>query len=65
MTGRDTGKITAASGYDSFGEPVRRVRNKSGVVTDVWIAGAHIKPEKALAAEMERRYRATKKQDAG
>jgi CubicO group peptidase (beta-lactamase class C family) len=65
ITGRDTGKIVVASGYDSFGEPVRRVRNKSGAVTDVWIAGAHIKPEKALAAEIERRYRGTKRTNGG
>jgi hypothetical protein len=37
------------------------VRNKSGAVTDIWLAGAHVKPEKALAAEIERRYRRTKK----
>jgi hypothetical protein len=37
------------------------VRSKSGAVTEVWIGGAHIKGEKALAAEIERRYRGTKK----
>jgi CubicO group peptidase (beta-lactamase class C family) len=61
ITGRDTGKITAASGYDSYGEQVRRVRNKSGAVTEVWIGGAQIKPEKLLAADIERRYRRTKR----
>jgi hypothetical protein len=61
VTGRDTGKITSASGYDSYGEQVRRVRNKNGAVTDIWLAGAHVKPEKALAAEIERRYRGTRK----
>ena len=40
VTGRDTGKIVSASGYGSHGEPVRRSRNKRGVVTDIWIAGA-------------------------
>jgi CubicO group peptidase (beta-lactamase class C family) len=56
VTGRDAGRITAATGYASFGEAVRRSRNKSGKVVDVWIAGANFKPEKALAAEIERRY---------
>lgn len=56
VTGRDTGKIVSASGYGSHGEPVRRSRNKRGVVTDIWIAGANIKSEKALAAEIARRY---------
>jgi hypothetical protein len=35
---------------------VRRVRNKAGTVTEVWLAGARLKPEKSLAAEMERKY---------
>jgi hypothetical protein len=35
---------------------VRRSRNKAGHVTDIWLAGANAKREKALAAEMERRY---------
>ena len=33
VTGRDTGRITSATGYASFGEPVRRSRNKSGKVS--------------------------------
>jgi CubicO group peptidase (beta-lactamase class C family) len=56
VTGRDTGRIASAIGYASHGEPVRRLRNKAGKVTDIWLAGAHAKPAKALAAEMERRY---------
>ena len=39
-----------------IGEGVRRPRNKAGHVTDIWLAGANAKREKALAAEMERRY---------
>jgi len=54
VTGRDKGRITAAAGYASYGEPVRRVRSKAGKVTDIWLAGANVKPEKALAKEMER-----------
>jgi CubicO group peptidase (beta-lactamase class C family) len=56
VTGRDTGRIALAGGYASHGETVRRTRNKAGTVTDVWIAGSRLKPENAVAAEMERRY---------
>ena len=56
IVGRDKGRITAAPGYASFGESVRRSRSKAGKVSDLWLAGSNFKPEKALAAEMERRY---------
>jgi CubicO group peptidase (beta-lactamase class C family) len=56
LTGRDKGRIALANGYASHGEPVRRTRNKAGIVTDIWLAGANLKREKALAAEIERRY---------
>jgi CubicO group peptidase (beta-lactamase class C family) len=56
VTGRDTGRISLASGYASHGEAVRRTRNKAGKITDVWLAGINVKPEKTQAAEMERRY---------
>ena len=56
VTGRDAGRIALATGYSSHGEAVRRTRNKAGKVTDVWLGGADMKSEKALAVEMERRY---------
>ncbi len=56
VTGRDTGTLASAAGYASHGEPVRRVRDKRGKVSDIWLAGANVKPEKALAAEIGRRY---------
>jgi CubicO group peptidase (beta-lactamase class C family) len=56
VTGRDSGLIAAASGYASHGEAVRRVRNKAGKVTEVWLGGARLRPEKALVAVMERRF---------
>ncbi len=65
IVGRDRGRITGAAGYGSFGEPVRRARNKSGKVTDIWLAGADFKPEKTLAAEMERRYPRGKRKAGG
>lgn len=56
ISGRDAGKIRVAAGYGSHGEPVRRIRNKAGAVTDIWLAGSNLKPEKFLNAELERRY---------
>jgi CubicO group peptidase (beta-lactamase class C family) len=56
VTGRDNGRIVAATGHASYGEPVRRSRNKQGAVTDIWLAGSNAKRKDALAAEMERRY---------
>jgi CubicO group peptidase (beta-lactamase class C family) len=56
VTGRDAGRISLAGGYGSHGEPVRRARNGAGTVTDIWLAGSNLKPEKAMAAEIERRY---------
>ena len=56
VAGRDTGRFTSATGYSSHGEPVRRSRNKAGKVTDIWLAGGNAKPQRVVAAEMERRY---------
>ena len=56
VTGRDTGRIILANGYASHGQAVRRTRNKAGTVTDIWLAGGNLKPEKAMVAELERRY---------
>jgi hypothetical protein len=60
VTGRDKGRIASAAGYASHGEGVRRSRNKAGHVTDIWLAGANVKREKALAVDMERRYASRK-----
>jgi hypothetical protein len=56
ITGRDTGRITSASGYGSHGEPVRRLRSKSGAITGVWLAGINARSERAVATEIERKY---------
>ena len=56
VTGRDTGRISLAAGYASHGQAVRRTRNKAGAVTEIWLAGARLKHEKSLIAEMERKY---------
>jgi CubicO group peptidase (beta-lactamase class C family) len=59
VTGRDTGRIVQAEGYRSYGEPVRRVRSKAGKVAEVWLAGANLRPEKTVMADIERRYGGT------
>jgi CubicO group peptidase (beta-lactamase class C family) len=64
ITGRDAGKIVVAPGFRSYGEPVRRIRSKAGTVTDIWIAGGHLIREKAMAAEIERRYARGKRRPA-
>jgi CubicO group peptidase (beta-lactamase class C family) len=56
VTGRDNGTIVTAAGYASHGEPVRRVRNKRGKVTGIWLAGINVKPEQVVAREIARRY---------
>ena len=56
VTGRDTGWISLAAGLQSHGQAVRRVRNKRGAVSEIWLAGSNLKRENVLAAEIERRY---------
>ncbi|MBR0994502.1 beta-lactamase family protein [Bradyrhizobium japonicum] len=61
VTGRDTGKLAWAAGYSSHGEPVRRIRDTRGKVSDVWIAGANVKPASVVAREIARRYKPRKR----
>lgn len=61
VTGRDTGRIALAGGYQSHGEPVRRTRSKGDAITELWLSGAKFQPEAKVAAEMERRYRGSKR----
>jgi CubicO group peptidase (beta-lactamase class C family) len=65
VTGRDTGRIVVAPGFRSFGEAARRTRTKAGAVTDVWVAGGHFIREKAMVAEIERRYAPRKQKAVG
>ena len=65
VTGRNTGRIALASGYGSHGEAVHRTRNKSGKITEVRSASGKGRPEKAVAAEMERRYGRSRRGKAG
>jgi D-alanyl-D-alanine carboxypeptidase len=56
VTGRTTGRITAASGFGSHGEPVRCTRAKSGKITEVWLAGGRYRPAARAAHELEALY---------
>jgi CubicO group peptidase (beta-lactamase class C family) len=59
ITGRDQGRFAVADGYSSYGEPVRRVRNRTGKVIEVWLAANKLLPEGQVAKEMEARYTAS------
>jgi CubicO group peptidase (beta-lactamase class C family) len=56
ITGRDTGRIALAGGFGSHGEPARRVRNGAGRVTEVWLAGSRMLPERRVARELMVRF---------
>lgn len=53
---KDTAVISKAGGFASFGEPARLIRNRGGKVTDVWLAASRLRGERAMAAEMRKRY---------
>jgi CubicO group peptidase (beta-lactamase class C family) len=61
VTRRDTGHIASAAGYASHGEGVRRLRDKKRKVTDIWLGGTNFKPERVLAATLERKYGSRKR----
>jgi hypothetical protein len=61
ITGSDAGRIITAAGCGSHGEPVRRTRNESGSVRDVWLAASRLRPERQVAADMLRRYAGSKR----
>jgi hypothetical protein len=56
VTGRNSGTFVSAAGYASHGEPVRRIRNARGKVSDIWLGGINVKPEQVVAREIERKY---------
>jgi hypothetical protein len=56
LSTRDRGRIALANGYGSHGESVRRVRDRAGDVTEVWLGGTLFAPERAIADELEARY---------
>jgi hypothetical protein len=56
VTDRDEGRIALASGGGSHGERVRRIRDTTGAITEVWLAATRFVPETVAAAEIESRY---------
>lgn len=56
VTGRDSGRLVKAPGYASHGETARRIRSKSGKVTDIWLGGMHLRPAEVVGADMARKY---------
>lgn len=56
VTGPDAGRIVKASGFASPGEPVMLTRGGDGVISELRMAGAHLRPQAAAMAEMEERY---------
>jgi hypothetical protein len=65
ITGRDQGRFAVADGYSSYGEPVRRVRDRSGKVVEMWLAGSKLLPEARVATEIEARYAGLSQPRAG
>jgi CubicO group peptidase (beta-lactamase class C family) len=57
LSGPDLGRISLASGFAHYGEPVRRVRGPDGKVEEVWLGGMRFLPESKIAAELEQNYR--------
>ena len=58
VTDRDEGRIALASGSGSHGERVRRMRDASNAVAEVWLAATRFVPEARAAAEIESRHAA-------
>lgn len=58
ITEPDQGRITLAGGFRSHGEPVRRERDSTGTVREVWLAGGRLIDEAAHAQALASRYAA-------
>jgi hypothetical protein len=56
ITGRDTGLLLSAVNYGSHGEPVRCIRDKSGKIVEISLAGTRLLPASTLASELRARY---------
>jgi CubicO group peptidase (beta-lactamase class C family) len=61
VSSRDAGKIVRAPGFNSPGEPARRVRSDSGEVVEVWLGGVRLIGEAAFEKEITARYGGGKK----
>jgi hypothetical protein len=58
VTARDAGRITGGTGYGSFGEEVRRVRNKAGRVIEIWIGNGRLVTRGRAAADLAKARKA-------
>ena len=56
VTAKDKARIAQAGAFGNYGEPVRRVRNKSGKITEVQAASGRLVPETVLARELAAQY---------
>ena len=57
ITGKDDGVITKTSAFNSPGQTVRRVRDRKGRATELWVGGTKLLPKEAMVAEVTGRYR--------
>ncbi len=58
ITGPDQGRIALAGGFRSHGEKVRRERDASGAVREVWLAGGRMVDEATHVEALASRYAA-------
>jgi hypothetical protein len=65
IIGRDQGRIVLTAGYQSYGEPVRRSRSKSGATSEIWLSSIRLRPESKVGSEMQRRYGAANRPAKG
>jgi hypothetical protein len=56
-TGKDKGRIALANGYAGHGEKVRRIRDKTGKVAQIWLGSSKLVSEKQVIAEMTAKYK--------
>ncbi len=56
VTGSDAGRIVQSGAFGSYGEPVQRIRQKSGKVASVRLAGTLLVTQAALAKELTGKY---------
>ncbi|MBO9647231.1 MAG: beta-lactamase family protein [Variovorax sp.] len=57
ITGKDDGAIRKTSAFNSPGQTVRRVRDRKGRATELWVGGTKLLPKEAMVAEVTGRYR--------
>jgi D-alanyl-D-alanine carboxypeptidase len=61
ISGKDSGVVRKASGYQSPGQAVRMVRDRRGKATELWVGGTKLVSKEAMVAEATGRYRKTKR----